>query len=89
MPVVRVQHFTEGYYKLRSAPGVIAELEARGSRVLAAAGGESAGYEMDSRQGRKRPQGRWRVSVAAATPAAMLDNARHNRLLRALGAAGG
>ncbi|WP_306365442.1 hypothetical protein [Nocardia sp. CC227C] len=86
MPI-RVRHNIAGYYALRSEPGVVADLEARGQRVLAAAGGEAAGYGMDSRQGAKRPQGRWRVSVVTNTPEAMLDNAENNTLLRAMGAA--
>lgn len=88
MSTVRIVHKIEGYHQLRSEPGVRAKLESMGRRVLAAAGGESAGYRMDSRQGRSAPQGRWRVSVAAVSYAAKLDNARHNTLLRAMGAAG-
>jgi len=83
----RVVHKIAGYYALRSEPGVVADLEARGERVLADVGGERAGYVLDSRQGRKRPQGRWRVSVAAVTAPAMIDNQRNNTLLRSLGAA--
>lgn len=86
MPLVRVVHKIEGYYQLRSEPGVVGDLEARGGRVQSAAGGTAAGYDMDSRQGAKGPQGRWRVTVAAVTRGAMLDNARNNTLLRALGA---
>ncbi|MGW4718876.1 hypothetical protein [Nocardia sp. NPDC004260] len=89
MPLARVRHKIEGYYALRSEPGVRADLEARGRRALAQAGGTAAGYAMDARQGRKRPQGRWRVSIRTDTHQAMLDNARNNTLLRALGAASG
>ncbi|EME14806.1 hypothetical protein [Rhodococcus triatomae] len=76
-------------YELRSSPEVVALLEAIGNRILEAAGGEQAGYVMSSQQGAKRPQGRWRVSVATATAEAMLDNAKNNTLIRALGASGG
>lgn len=88
MPI-RVRHIVAGYYALRSEPGVVAKLDGAGTRAFQATGGTAAGYAMDSRQGERRPQGRWRVSIAAVTPAAMLDNARHNTLLRAMSAARG
>lgn len=76
-------------YKLRSEPGVIAELERRGGAILRRCGGERAGYMMASRQGKKKPQGRWQVTVFTATAEAMVDNQRHNTLVRNFGAARG
>ncbi|MBM4525179.1 hypothetical protein GS462_11230 [Rhodococcus hoagii] len=86
MPI-RVKHHIKGYHALRSAPGIVADLEGRGEAVLNAVGGEAAGYSMGSQQGAKRPQGRWRVSVAAVTAKAKRDNAKHNTLLRGIDAA--
>lgn len=77
----RIKHHVKGYKALRSAPGVVADLERRASAVKDAAGD---GFEMGSRQGAARPQGRWRTSVVTATPKAMRKNQRDNTLLRAL-----
>jgi len=79
----------DALYKIRGAPGVVAELERRGQAVLEAAGGEAAGYQMSSKQGRKAPQGRWRVTVFTRTPRAMRSNAKNNTLVRAFGSARG
>lgn len=79
----------DGLYNLRSAPGVKADLTGRAERLAAACGGSAAGYETSSQQGAKRPQGRWRATVVTATPRAMVSNAKHNTLIRNLGAAGG
>jgi len=89
MPLTRVVHKINGYYALRSQPGVRAYLETLGQRVHADVGGDSAGYRLDSRQGARNPQGRWRVTVAAVSYEARLANARHHTLLRAMGAARG
>ena len=83
---VRVKHHIDGYKALRSSRGVVADLEARAARVQRAAGD---GYEVSSQQGAARPQGRWRTTVVTATRKAMLDNQRHNTLLKALGSSGG
>lgn len=52
-------------------------------RRLADAAGP--GYEWESHQGRKAPQGRWRGTVYPTTWAARRDNQRNNTLLRVLG----
>lgn len=72
-----------GFKQLRSEPGVVDDLEARAEAVAAAAGD---GYVTGSRQGVARPQGRWRTSVVTGDFDAILDNARHQTLLRALDA---
>lgn len=89
MANVRIKWNIPGWKKLRSEPGVRADLERRGNAVLRAAGGVAAGYEMSSRQGAAKPQGRWRVSVAAVTPRAKRSNVKRNTLIRALEAGRG
>lgn len=86
---VTVKHKVGGYYKLRSAGGVQAFLEgaaedvaARANAQLKGVGGK--GFRTSSRQGARRPQGRWRTSVAAVSPYAARANAKHNILLRSL-----
>ncbi|OBA62189.1 hypothetical protein A5780_19210 [Nocardia sp. 852002-20019_SCH5090214] len=78
---MRIKFNNRAFYELRSAPGVRADLEARAEKIAQAAG---EGYEPGSRQGEKRPQGRWRASVVTATWEAMQDNAENHTLLRAL-----
>jgi len=85
---MKVKHKIGGYYKLRSSGGVVAFLEGAGEAVASRANGQlknGQGFKMSSRQGEKRPQGRWRVTVAAVTPYAKRANAKHNTLIRALG----
>ncbi len=71
----------KGFKELRRDPGVVNDLNERGMRVRDAAG---PGYVMEGHQGRSRPSGRWRVTVRTGTPAAILDNAQNNTLIRAL-----
>ncbi|MCZ1070819.1 hypothetical protein [Rhodococcus sp. A5(2022)] len=71
-------------YEVRRLPGVQAEVERHAARIASAAG---AGYSWSSRQGAKRPQGRWRAIVYPDTWPARRDNARRNTLVRALGGA--
>ncbi|AAN07930.1 hypothetical protein AVANI_12 [Mycobacterium phage Avani] len=86
---IRVKHKIGGYYKLRSAGGVVAFEEAAAKDVAARAnkqlkGKGGIGFAVSSRQGARRPQGRWRTSVAAVSPYARRHNAKHNTLIRAL-----
>lgn len=76
------------FRELRSAPGVVADLEARGRRVQAAAqaGGNRGRYRMQSRQGAPRPSGRHRVSVSTDDFEARMDNAKNHTLLGAIDA---
>ncbi|WP_432678071.1 hypothetical protein ACRAJ3_25290 [Rhodococcus pyridinivorans] len=69
-------------YEIRRLPGVQAEVERHASRIATAAG---AGFSWSSRQGAKRPQGRWRAIVYPDTWAARRRNATQNTLVRALG----
>lgn len=86
MASVKVKHRIKGYYELRSAPGVQSDLEARGRAVQKGCG---EGYEMSSSQGKRKPQGRWRVAVFTRTRHAMRDNMKNNTLLRNLDKARG
>lgn len=84
MADMRIVHNAQGYYELRSAPGVIADLEARAGRVKRAAEADGGKYVTGSRQGMRKPQGRWRTSVATADFRAMRNNAKNHSLLKAL-----
>ena len=87
MATIRVKHKNGGYYQLRSSGGVKAYLEGAGNAVAARANAtlpERKGYTVSSRQGARRPYGRWRVTVAAYSPHARRSNAKRNTLLRAL-----
>lgn len=88
------------FYRLRSAPGVIKELEARGRAIAKAANrtldenrlgnkirsrrARSVGYQMSSFQGKKKPQGRWFVQVYTSSNHAKHSDAKHNTLIRVL-----
>lgn len=72
------------FYDLRRDRKVVAELEARGRRVMNAANRtlkERTGYRMSSFQGKRKPQGRWFVNVYTASHHAKRSNAIHNTLL--------
>lgn len=86
---IRIKHKVGGYYRLRSSGGVQTFLEGAAEDVAARANAQlkgkgGKGFKTSSRQGAKRPQGRWRTSVAAVTPYAARANAKRNILLRAL-----
>lgn len=80
------------FYALRSEPKVRKDITARTERIAKAANRGANfkdDYRSDSRQGARRPSGRWRGSVITATVRAMRDNAKHHRLLRSLDAGRG
>jgi len=88
---VRIKWNRGALHKIRSAPRVVDELQdwagkvaGRANRMAAANGHESAAYKTSSRQGAKRPQGRWRTTVITANAKAMVDNMNHNTLTKAL-----
>lgn len=78
----RFQWKSNALYEIRRLPGVQAEVERHASRIATAAG---AGFSWSSRQGARRPQGRWRAIVYPDTWAARRRNATQNTLVRALG----
>lgn len=76
----------DAFYEVRSLPGVVALVESKAEAMAAEANSIGKGaYATGSRQGLRRPQGRWRASVVTADAKAMVDNARHNTLARVLG----
>lgn len=87
MPI-RVKQHLGAYRQIRSAPALVAILEGMGQDVAARANAQlkdgHTGFRTSSRQGARRPQGRWRVSVAAVTRYAKRADAAHNILLRTL-----
>ncbi|MGW6121503.1 hypothetical protein ACWFRF_20845 [Nocardia sp. NPDC055165] len=85
----RLEFNIDAFYELRSAPGVVADLERRGSKILEACGGEEAGYFMYSEQGARDPQGRHQVTVVAGSEEARIDNGENNTLVRNFGRASG
>lgn len=89
---VRFKFTPTGAYQIRSAPGVVAFLEGHGERVLSEANKAlptGSGYKMSSKQGKRRPHGRWAVRVYTATNEAKRDSAANNTLFRILGSSGG
>lgn len=84
---VTVKMNIPGFYQLRREPGVVADLVARGKRVQSVASSDGGTYVMGSRQGAKRPQGRWRVDVATGDYRTRVKNRKHNSLMRGLNAA--
>ncbi|MGB3602716.1 MAG: hypothetical protein WBA38_04090 [Gordonia sp. (in: high G+C Gram-positive bacteria)] len=76
----------DAFYEVRSLPGVVALVESKAEAMAAEANSIGKGtYATGSRQGLRRPQGRWRASVVTADARAQIDNARHNTLARVLG----
>ena len=83
---VRIRFHTQGFYDLRRDPAIIAAEEDAAREVADRANAAGKGtYAVGSRQGAKRPQGRWRTSVVTADAKAMASNAKHNTLIQALG----
>lgn len=76
---MRIKWSIPDFIALRHEPGVVADIDSRASRVAAAAGD---GYEASSYGGAQRHRG----SVMTKTPRAMVSNAKHNTLLKALDA---
>jgi hypothetical protein len=60
---MRIEFNEEGFKALRRASGVVKDLERRAEAVKAAASAEGGKYEVYSRMGKAKPQGRWRTSV--------------------------
>ncbi len=83
---VRIRWKHGALYKIRSAPKVVNELEDWAGKVASAANrmGDTDGYKTSSRQGARKPFGRWRTTVITANAEAMVDNMRSNTLTKAL-----
>lgn len=88
MSKVRVKFKHGALKKLRSEPGVVADLERRARRVKSAAESLDGGtYRVRSAQGAAKPEGRWRTSVTTGNARTIRKNAKHHTLLKALDAA--
>lgn len=88
MAGVRISFKLDGFKQLRSAPKVVADLEARAKRVQSEAQSLDGGtYKLYSQQGKENPQGRWRTSVTTGDVRTIKLNSKNNTLLRALDAA--
>lgn len=78
---VRLKFNNDGFYDLRRSSNVVAMEEAEAQRICDEANARGKGtYATGSRQGMKRPQGRWRATVVTADARAMVDNAKYNTL---------
>jgi hypothetical protein len=87
MAKVDIRWNKEGFYKLRSEPGVQKALDKWAAKVAANANrmsGLKDSFKTSSRQGARRPQGRWRTTVITADAQAMRNNAKNQTLTKAL-----
>jgi len=73
-------------YEIRRLPKVVALLEDISGKIADRANEQldEEGYFTGSRQGARKPYGRWRTSVVTGTGEAMRDDAKNNTLLREL-----
>lgn len=83
---MRIKYNNKAFYELRRAPGVVAKEESIAEGVARRANAElgEPGFIAGSRQGVRRPQGRWRTSVVTATAHAIRADRKRNILLRNL-----
>jgi hypothetical protein len=75
-----------GFYDVRRMPKLIDMLEDYAEEKADKANAELGedGFGTGSRQGARRPQGRWRASVFTRSEYAKRHNAKHNTLLKVL-----
>lgn len=84
---VRIKFNEESFYKLRSSTKVVSALQNLGEDIVNDANAtldENQGYRMSSRQGQRKPYGRWAVRIVTASDHAKRSNAVHNTLIRLL-----
>lgn len=82
---VRIDWNKQALWGERRSPALIAIEEEAAQKVADKANSIGKGtYIVGSRQGAKRPQGRHRTSVATGDARAMVNNAKHNTLIRAM-----
>lgn len=79
---MRIVHHPEAVAKILRSPGVTAEVAKRIARVMAAVGGEAAGFRSQVYQGRDRVRG----MVWTATHEAREAEATDRTLTRSVGA---
>lgn len=84
---VRVKFSNRGFYDIRRQPALVAQEEKIANGIAQRCNrdlGEPNGFRTGSRQGMRRPQGRWRTTVITVTRRAKRHNAKHNTLLKNL-----
>jgi hypothetical protein len=85
---VKFKANNKGFYDVRRMPKLVDLLEEKAEKIAAEANSNLSNpgdhYRTGSRQGARRPQGRWRTSVFTATEYAKRADAKHNLLLKAL-----
>lgn len=84
---VNIKWVNGAFYRLRSESGVKKALDKWADKVAANANrmaGIKNGFRTSSRQGARRPQGRWRTTVITANYDAMKDNTKQQTLTKAL-----
>ena len=83
---MKIKWKKDALYEMRSLPKVVDLVEKVASNIAANANEQldEPGYFTGSRQGARRPYGRWRASVVTGTGEAIRDDAANNTLLREL-----
>lgn len=82
---VRFEWNRNALYDVRRSDGVVAQLDSIAEGVCDTANSIGKGtYSTGSQQGVRRPQGRWRATVVTADYRAMIDNAKHQTLIRSI-----
>lgn len=85
MPIVRIDWNKEGLFDVRRDPALVAAERDMAQKIAERANRMGKGtFMVGSRQGEKRPQGRWRTTVFTADAKAMASNAKHNILIRSM-----
>ncbi len=88
MAAVRFEWLPNALYEMRSDPALVAAEEALAQQIADTANAAGKGtFAVGSRQGMRRPQGRWRTTVVTADAKAMASDRKHNILVRAMGSA--
>ena len=84
----RIKLRNQGFYDVRRLPKLVALEEDCAERWAAAANSMSGmdGYLTGSRQGAKKPQGRWHASIVTSTVETMRDNAKHDTIMKSMDA---
>ena len=83
---MKIKWRNDSLYEMRSLPKLVALLENISGNIADRANEQldEEGYFTGSRQGARKPYGRWRTSVVTGTGEAMRDDAKNNTLLREL-----
>jgi hypothetical protein len=87
--MMRIKVKDSALYELRRLPKVVDAVERISETIADQANGnvEGEGYKTGSRQGLRKPYGRWRASVVTADAESMADNGKNNTLVRLLNSA--